>query len=137
RSSSALRTVPLPDPLRPVMITSSVLASCRGGRGTRAEGEGMFRTGCLGFYQVEVPVAPSHQYRDALTLRIAVHQVVAIPVHFEQRLVECHGLAPPQSIHSKHPFLGDLDAGSVGFGLCRRKAGGGFRAAVLFAPLAP
>src|SRR5213593_2602372 len=90
RSSRARRKVPFPEPLRPVMMMKE--EGCMGNSGTDPEFS-YFRirgpspnyhpsNSCFGFYPPDITVLPFVDNVEALRLRVAEHQKIAIGIPY-------------------------------------------------------
>src|SRR5260370_23404418 len=76
-----------------MMISSGLLDS-----GRRSDRDLRLLTFDLAFNQVEIPIPPAQEYRQAVGIGVAEHQIVgpavAGAVHLHDRLVERHALPP-------------------------------------------
>src|SRR5512147_3144867 len=95
-----LSTVTFPDPLNPVMMTSS---------GSRLTCRGALLVGIRivdsGFDQVVVAVAPAEEHRESVGFRVAVDKVVAILFHLEDGLVQGHWLPARVLVDAENALL--------------------------------
>ena len=119
---SAFSTEPLPEPLRPVMTTSSAVADAPF---APPAGVSLRRriSAVQAFDQVEVAVAAADQHRNAVRLGVAVHQVVAVLFHLEHGLVERHGLALLVVVDPEDLGLAARRSGSPAFRLAASTRG--------------